>query len=734
MGSIRDSSSVTRVHLLDASLPLYTLESNGYASCTDVHPCTRDAFLAGAAARHRCMAGHSLHREIVASVANLKCCLRALAINLGAAPSPASCTPTCISSAKAAAGANRAASAAASLKQLLCGARSDQVLQVLPPETSRRLVEINLPDSLQQLLAAITPGTAEWPLPPESSTAQDGDTGASAAAAAPAVSAAAAPLAHPLWPQLQLVVADCCECLSLLSVVALCAYAHNPDSMSVLHQIIGQPLMAASAEHLSALQQEMARATPADDMHACACDVTCAAAAARAAARMAAALVAPYSMIASAAGEQVAGPARKLHGQLAGSCISTGFLAAACGALVAAAGPLAAAHDAHVDEGTAAACETASTGLLALLRIVAGLGSGSMADVSLDGGGSAWTSGDAGQWEVSAMAGNCGGCSGGEAAAGEKRPDSCCHSPRRSEDQQQSKDLHLVLVNGSDSPLGTAGRTPSRLAAAHARLGALAAPDVLMFMELRLHHALHEMSSTACAAALAACRGSAEGGGATAPCGRYGVRPLLLPGRSACGPDCAPGAALCVLLCWQALLQHGPREARAVLSDARRCRAPALLAAALAASSAQAGGRVSCGGTRPELLNMRCMVTAADCLDLVVRDATASNSSSSGSDLLGGASACLPLLQLLPGAAAAAAGAAAAASAAWDAQRRGVRGHGGELPYSGQVKCAERGAAEALRCYAHAACKSADAVRAIVGALQDPWVEAVSPFGPLSSE
>ncbi|KIZ01606.1 hypothetical protein MNEG_6351, partial [Monoraphidium neglectum] len=288
------------------------------------------------------MAGHSLHREIVASAASLKSCLRGLALALGASVPTAS---TVDAGAKAAGAASRAVGAAASLKKLLGGASGEQEL-LLPLDTSKRLVEVNLPDSLQQLLAASDPSAARWPLP------RCAEAGAEAGPAR-----SAAPLEHPLWQQVQLVVADTCECLSLLARVALRACARSDDPLGVILQICGPQPAAAAARYLGALRA----LEEGNGGHGAPTT-----AAARAAACMTAALLSPLGAMGA-----TAGPDTELRAQLAGSCREAGLLGAACGALMAAAKPLAAGGG--VDEETERTVEAAAGHLLSLCLFMSGV-------------------------------------------------------------------------------------------------------------------------------------------------------------------------------------------------------------------------------------------------------------------------------------------------------------------------------------------------------------------------
>ncbi|GBF90660.1 hypothetical protein Rsub_03232 [Raphidocelis subcapitata] len=606
------------------------------------------------------------HREVVAAAASLKASVRGLAAAL-ASPCGTS---------RAAAAAPQAAAAAAALRARLSGPGGGdgdaQLPMRLAPDTGRRLAEIDLGGSVVALLAAAHPGAARWAPPAGAADAGEGE----------AVAAPVAPLDHPLWPQVQAAVAAACECLALLGALALRAAAAAADQgdepPGLLCQLTGRPFMDAAARHLEALRAEAARpgAGPA---------------AARAAAAAAAALAAPYAALTTAlggAGGEAAAAADTLCAQLAGGFRGSGLFAAACGALLAAAGDQAAGDEAH-----ARACEAAGTALLSLSLFLACADRGEGDD-----------EGEA--WEVGPPAGD-----------GLERDPASPSS---------------LAARCSDSPLGFGGRTPARRAGAvdakadadaeteagaeadAAALAVLAAPEGLAFLEERLRHGVVELHSPSAAAAL--------GGAAAATAG-------LLPGRASSGPEGASGAALCVLHCWRALLRGGPGEARAALADARG-RALPLLAAALSAAAARAGCRPSCSDSPPELLNTHVMVSAAEGLSAIAAAGAAAALSPLGR---AAADAAAGLRDAMPALGAAAAGAAAAAAGAWDQHRRSsLRSNCADLPHSGQLKCSDRGAAEMLRSYCGAAAASAAAVRAALEAVTGPSLQ-LALYGPTAA-
>jgi hypothetical protein len=591
---------------------------------------------------------HHAHRELVAAAASVKAGVRALCATLEAQPDGGGGDDGGRRYEAAAAAAARAGAAAAALRALLEGARGDDAAtQRLPAlESGRRMLEVDLPAHARALLEAADPAACGWPAPA---------CGAGRGAA----------LGHPLWPSVQGVLADVCRCLALLAALAARAVARAADPAGVLLQLAGAPLMGAAARHLDALTAACGGGGDAD--------------AARAAAvRTAAVLAAPYGVLAATARTHAGLGA--LREELGAACAATGFMRAAAGALLAAAPAHAARGSgsgaAAADDGDdlAGACEEASDGLLALALCLSGAGGSGQLPQEQDAAGAAAAPGTPEPLPLepgspqSPLAPGGGGGNGGD-----------------------------------DSPLATAGRTPSRMggaggasaaaaAAAAARLEALCAPEVLAFFRERLHHALTEMHGGGAAAVAATL---AAAGGSTAS-------PPLLPGRAGRGAGGGAAAALGVLLVWRALLRRSPEARRALADDAAGV-APALAVAALAAAATQAGPRPACSATGTEPLSARCMAAAGEALGTMAGAA-------------GGAPAAA-LRGLLPAAAAAAVGVAAAAAGAWDGHTRSARTHGHDLPYAGQIKCAERGAGEMLALYGHAAAVAAGAVQELLAAV-----------------
>jgi hypothetical protein len=643
------------------------------------------------------------HRELVASAASAKAALRALTAAL-AADEPAHA---------AAAAAERAAAAVGTLRTLLGGALDaahGDGLQRLPLDTSRRLVEVDLPAAWGALLdAAPLPGAPD-----------------------------------PLCPAVADVAAATADALGLLAATSLRACARATDPLRVLLQLAGSPLMAACTRRLDSLR---AAAEAADASSEAAAD----------AARAAAALSAPYATMAAVAGghdpEHVF---EELHSRLAASLGSTGFLAAACGALLTAASarPRARSSDGGGggggSEDSAAAlartCEQASENLLTVALFLSG------ADCA--GTAAAAAGSDAPRTGVAHMAASEAHAAERAAeglpawgswkppAAGDAKPPCSCAVPLPpgglsvalgaceregglvvaacddavpGDPESPGARAACDALDASDSPLGSAGLTPSRRGSAHSARGAggcaacmdadgyshdaplpamlvaLSAPQALAFLEERAAHALRDSRVAADAVVMPAASA---------------VAPMLLPGRASSASNGAAVVALRVLVCWRALLRGGTAAVRSSLAAPGG--APTTLMAALlfAAAPQQGGGRAGAAGASAGLsfdaLGARCTVAAAECLLFAVEHAC---SNAEG------------LRALLPVVAGGAASAVLAAAGAWEKQQR--LGRGQELAYSGQLKCSERSTGEALRCQCRAAAMAADAVCALLVALRD---------------
>ncbi|GBF90438.1 hypothetical protein Rsub_03434 [Raphidocelis subcapitata] len=651
----------------------------------------------GVAAANGAEAGEARkHRELVASAASAKAALRALAA--AAAQKPAQ------DAAAAAAAAERAAAAVDAVRALLGGAldaANGDGLQRLPLDTSRRLVEIDLPAAWAALLDA-----------------------------APLRGAAAD------------VAAATADALAMLAATALRACARATDPLDLLLQLAAAPLMAACARRLDGLRAAAEAAGVGSE-------------AAAHAVRAAAALSAPYAVVAAVAGGH--NPVfEELHSRLAASLGATGFLGAACSALLTAASARARSSDGSSggsassagDDGAAAltrACERASDNLLTLALFLSGADCAGAAAAAAGGGaprtGAAPMAASEAHAEERAAEGLPAWSwkpSAGSEAPAPKAPCSCAGPlppgglsvalGACGRAVGNSPAAACEALNGSDSPLGSAGHTPPRWGTAQhspraeagcagcaapgghdaldegydhdaplpAMLAALSAPAALAFLEERAAHALRDMPC-----------GRAAADAAITPAAFTAARGLL-PGRASGAPNGAAVVALRVLVCWRALLRGGMAAVRSALAAPGGV-APALMAALLfAAAPQQAGGRASGAGAvaGSDALGARCTVAAGECLLFAVERVMAS----SGKNAEG-------LRALLPVVAGGAASAALAAAGAWERQQR--LGRGQELPYSGQLKCAERGAGEALRCQCQAAGMAADAMYVLLSAQID---------------
>lgn len=242
----------------------------------------------------------NVHREVVAAVANLKVAVKFL---VGSLTAQATTHTT--------ASIQRASEASTALCKLL-SALSDQIIR-LPLETSKRLVEVNLPGEVQQLLAATTSGCARQ---------QPADTDANVVAAQ--------------WADLRLLLAKLFECLTLLASVASRACKRSPDPVGVLTQLATPPLMAACVDYMNQLWQLHSSPAPAAAEEHTANgnlpEVQLVQPPLQPAASMfvspIAAFAGCYSQLAVAANEQQG--LEQLHLQLVSSLCSTGFMATAC--------------------------------------------------------------------------------------------------------------------------------------------------------------------------------------------------------------------------------------------------------------------------------------------------------------------------------------------------------------------------------------------------------------------
>lgn len=214
------------------------------------------------------------HREIVAAVASLKSCLRSVIL---AVSPPASSTAApqqqTASDTKIQGSIQRANDAVTKLAGLL-SAVADQTLR-LPLETSTRLVDVGLPDLLQQLLNACQID-AQWPAVPqcppspppapadtkEAATSKEAPTAAgecvgSTAATAPAAHTAPAAL-HPSWAPVQQLLQAVFSTLAVLTSVLIRACTRSADPAMVLMQLASPAVMEAQVVYMKQLREHAA--------------------------------------------------------------------------------------------------------------------------------------------------------------------------------------------------------------------------------------------------------------------------------------------------------------------------------------------------------------------------------------------------------------------------------------------------------------------------------------------
>jgi hypothetical protein len=160
----------------------------------------------------------------------------------------------------------RANDAVSKLEGLL-SAVADQTLR-LPLETSKRLVDVGLPDLLQQLLnacqvAAAWPAAAQAAVAAEASSADvsvavaSSEADTEAAAASAAVTAPAA--LHPSWASVQHLLQAVFSTLAVLTSVLIRACTRSHEPAMVLMQLASSDVMAAQVTYLQQLRQHAAQ-------------------------------------------------------------------------------------------------------------------------------------------------------------------------------------------------------------------------------------------------------------------------------------------------------------------------------------------------------------------------------------------------------------------------------------------------------------------------------------------
>lgn len=510
------------------------------------------------------MQDHNTHRELIAAVASLKSCTRSviLAVSDLKSGSPKS------AGGRISGSLQRANEAVGNLRRLLSAA-SDQTL-TLPLSTSRRLIEVELPDLLEQLLTSCLP-TAAWPLPSSSNCDSNGSNGAGGAAAA---------INHPSWNDVQHLIAGVFQVLSLLCGVAVRAYTRSSDPLVVLLQLSSPRVMQACVMYMEQLWDTHTHGvhTSATEGVLDAATVDSSRAATTASHSFACAVSAfssCYSLLAAAVDVQPG--LQELEMQLVRSLCSTRFLAVAVQLLLSSTCELGQQHAHEVQ------CQHAGWHLLTLALFLSG------GDIAI----------------------NPASTSSVEVRPGQHIPSSVLAAYMRQQDAATA--AAGAAGTGAAAGPGSEGAAAASIAATEAATGLpltsmqqqLLGPQVLQFLEERLYHAVREMRGHS---------SSGQGNSASAapqqdsPAG--GEQQILLPGR--CVPDNQDvmAAALRTLRCWRALLV-GPSGPTLPIASARGVQ---LLLAVLNGALAES---VKDSSSERQALRGRLVRVAVHCLQLL---------------------------------------------------------------------------------------------------------------------
>lgn len=561
------------------------------------------------------------HREIVAAVASLKSCLRSviLAVN---PPSAASNPPTS-SDSKIQGSVQRANDAVSKLEGLL-SAVADQTLR-LPLETSKRLVDVGLPDLLQQLLNTCQLNAA-WPAPAQaqSDTAaaaakeSDGSSGLAAAAegSTGATAAATAPAAlHPSWASVQQLLQAVFSTLSVLTSVLIRACTRSHEPTMVLMQLASPAVMDAQVTYLQQLRQHAGQ-VQANDAAADAKAAELAAQSVQFGPACVAAFSSIYGLLAAATDAQSG--LGELRQQLITSLCSTQLLPVAADLLLQVPAAMQPeqqqVHQVQVD------CQAAGWSLLTLSLFVSVAGI-SICPANLDP-----ASVQPGQPIPSSM------------MAASIRADSA--------DQPQAPaqplDLAAAFAEAAEPPASTLQEQ-------------LLSQPVLSLLQERLFHCVTELRGSygASSTTFAQKQKLLREAGST-------HQLMLLPGRCCPADQDVLHAALRALRCWRALLMSPAAPSLPLVSDFGVQLLLTLLAGVLAEP-------IRAGSSERESLRGRVIRVAVHCLQLMC--------------------SCLSqevLFQQLPALTAALAGVVSTAGAYWDSNKRAVKSEA--LPYTGQVR------------------------------------------------
>eukprot|EP00879_Flechtneria_rotunda_P013213 GHRR01013798.1.p1 GENE.GHRR01013798.1~~GHRR01013798.1.p1 ORF type:complete len:601 (+),score=261.64 GHRR01013798.1:382-2184(+) len=486
----------------------------------------------------------STHRELVASVASLKSCIRSVVLVIS--PSAAG---TANAGSKLQGSIERAADAAANLHRLL-SAVADQTLS-LPLETSRRLVDLGLPQSIQQLVVCCQPSSS-WP-----------DVQPDSTASVPA-------LQHSSYTDVQQLVADVFQVLSLLSGVGIRACTRSTDPLMVLQQLVQPQIMAACTAYLQQLYE--AQAADASKLQQ-------GASVSHHIATILAAFSGLYSTMAT--GVDMQPGLQQLDRQLMGTLCSTGFVAAAVKLLLAAASSITSEEQQqpHQQDST---WQQIGWHLLTLALFLSG--------------GSSITATSTKHY-------------GAEAVAGQQLSSSALAAQIRQQGQHLKASVPTAgcalgsagaVISSSIGALDSAAGTALPFTAVQQQL---MAPSVLLFLEERLLHAAIDICGLNSSNFLKAAQPTALQAFSSAP---------VLPGQSVPEGQDAMLAALYALRCWRSLLE-GPAAVELPVATPRGVQLfLAVLDGALAES-------IKPSSSEREGLRARVIRVAVHCLQLLLQ-------------------------------------------------------------------------------------------------------------------
>lgn len=563
------------------------------------------------------------HREIVAAVASLKSCLRSVILAVTPAQTAAGQRPP-PSSDKIQGSVQRANDVVSKLQGLL-SAVADQTLR-LPLETSKRLVDVGLPDLLQQLLDACQLSAA-WPSAEAASDASNAAPAAtgvvgtpeaptpagpvllSATACSPSSTAAAA--LHPSWASVQQLLQAVFNTLAVLTSVLIRACTRSADPAMVLLQLASSSIMEAQVAYMQQLKQHASQLQGLQDcssaspeairlaQHSVQCAPACVAA-----------FSCIYGLLAAATDAQTG--LGELRQQLISSLCSTQLLPVAAELLLLV--PTCMPAEEQQCPQVEADCQAAGWSLLTLSLFLSGT-STSIAPTSIS---------------QACM------------QPGQPLPSSMMAASIRADgtDQQQQQPLNLAAA------FATAAEPSIDILQEQ-----LLSPPVLSLLQERLQHCVAELHA------------GYSGSGSTAAAQQHQVQDassaLLLPGRCCPVDQDVLHAALRTLRCWRALLMSPAAPSLPIVS----AHGVQLLLALLGRSLAEP---IRAGSSEREALRGRVIRVLVHCLQLLC--------------------SCLNqelLAQQLPALTAALAGVVSTAGSYWDSNKRAVKSEA--LPYTGQV-------------------------------------------------